>query len=62
MDYVNHVRKFFINKGFECTIRINNDPDNDFLVMCYSKYFVTSGGGFSKVIKEKIKGGIIIKN
>ena len=37
------------------------NPDDDFAIMCKSKYFLPSGGGFSNLIKQFVekKGGVI---
>lgn len=63
IDYVNYIQKYFISKGYNCSKRIDNEPDDDFLIMCNSKYFVPSGGGFSNIIKNivNIKGGTVIE-
>lgn len=63
IDYVNYIQKYFISKGFNCSKRIDNDPDDDFLIMCNSKFFVPSGGGFSNIIKVIVnkKGGTVIE-
>ena len=61
--YVKIIQKYFKQNGFNCYIRINNDPDDDFLIMCNSNYFVPSGGGFSTIIKNivNMKGGQVIE-
>jgi uncharacterized membrane protein len=43
-------------------IRLGNSPDEDFVFMCTSKYFIRSGGGYSSLICEMIKknNGIVI--
>jgi hypothetical protein len=43
-------------------IRLGNSPDDDFVFMCTSKYFIRSGGGYSKLICKMIKknNGIVI--
>ena len=63
LRYVNHIKQHFENNGFNCTTRINHNADEDFLIMCNSKYFVPSGGGFSEVIKQMVilKGGTVIE-
>ena len=62
LEYLSKLTLYFQSQGFQCTSRINLDPDDDFLIMCNSKYFVPSGGGFSKIITEivKRKGGIVV--
>ena len=63
LQYVNHIKQHFENNGFKCTTRINKNTDEDFLIMCNSKYFVPSGGGFSSIIKQLVilKGGTVIE-
>ena len=63
LQYVNHIKKHFENNGFNCTTRINHNADEDFLIMCNSKYFVPSGGRFSNVVKQMVilKGGTVIE-
>ena len=62
LDYLSKLKLYFRSQGFQCTSRIDLDPDDDFLIMCNSKYFVPSGGGFSNLITNivKKKGGVII--
>ena len=64
LQYVNHIKQLFENNGFKCTTRINENADEDFLIMCNSKYFVPSGGGFSSIIKQMVilKGELLLKN
>ena len=63
-EYVIAIRNFFRQKGYDVETRIDveNDPDTDFVYMCNSKYFISSGGGFSGIIKKIIqeKGNIAI--
>ena len=55
LDYVNRVQEAFEENDFQTSIRLNENPDEDFIFMCNSRYFVQSGGGFSKIIAELIK-------
>jgi hypothetical protein len=52
IDYVNKIKLFFENRGFNVNTRINNDPDEDFIYMSNSYHFVQSGGGFSNIINK----------
>ena len=63
LQYLNLIKQYFEKKGFKCTTRINENADEDFLIMCNSKYFVPSGGGFSNIIKKMVilKGGTVIE-
>ena len=62
LEYVSKVKAFFESNGIKCETRINKNADEDFLIMCHSKYFTPSGGGFSDIIKNIVikKNGIII--
>ncbi len=55
MKYVESVRDYFKKKGYLVSIRLNQNPDDDFLYMCNSKYFIQSGGGFSALISEIVQ-------
>ena len=55
LNYLNRVRGAFEGNDFQTYIRLNGNPDEDFIFMCNSRYFVQSGGGFSKIIAELIK-------
>ena len=53
-EYVIAIRNYFQERGYKVETRIDveNDPDSDFVYMCNAKYFVSSGGGFSGLIKK----------
>ena len=53
-EYISKIESFIKNKGFQVSIRQNKNPDDDFVYMCRSHYFIKSGGGFSELV-EKIK-------
>jgi len=63
MEYVDSIKSYFEENGFKCATRINHNADDDFIIMANSKYFVPSGGEFSRVIKQivKMKGGTVIE-
>lgn len=50
--YKKKVISFFRDKGFNVTIRGEFPPDVDFMYMAHAKYFVYSGGGFSRLSGE----------
>jgi len=52
LEYINGIEDFFKRKNYIIEKRINQDPDDDFLIMCNSKYFIKSGGGFSNIISK----------
>ena len=63
IEYIDRIKGFFEDNYYKVEKRINNDPDDDFIIMCNSKYFVKSGGGFSRMISNIIekKGKNVIK-
>ena len=48
--YINEVIKYLEKLVERVDIRVNENPDEDVIVMSQSKYFVESGGGFSRMI------------
>ena len=53
--YLEKIKQFIEKNNFEVTMRINNNPDDDFVFMSNSKIFMKSGGGFSKLVSEMVK-------
>lgn len=53
--YIEEIKKLFEKNGYHVTTRLNEDPDEDFIIMSNSKYFVQSGGGYSRLIGKIIK-------
>ena len=53
--YLKKIKQFIEKNNFEVTMRINNNPDDDFVFMSNSKIFMKSGGGFSKLVSEMVK-------
>ena len=53
--YLNAIKNIFEKNNFITQLRINNHPDDDFVFMTKAKYFVTSGGGFSRYIGEFVR-------
>lgn len=51
-EYINKIKKSWVNNGYEVKVLITNNADNDFVYMCRSKYFIPSGGGFSMKIQN----------
>jgi hypothetical protein len=66
LEYVKHIKNFFESHNYMVTERIDHDPDEDFIFMSNSTYFVQSGGGFSKLIadlvKNKMNNNLVIGN
>jgi hypothetical protein len=50
--YVKAVTQLLLSKGFDVRAILNGDPDEDFLAMTGSRYFVPSGGGYSLLISQ----------
>jgi len=57
IEYIDAVIEFMEGLVETVDIRVKEIPDEDFLIMANAKYFVKSGGGFSKMI-----GGVVEKN
>lgn len=53
-QYIEEIKKMFVDKGFNVQTRLNEDPDEDFVILCHAKYFIKSGGGFSHLISQMI--------
>ena len=45
----------FENAGYLVELRLGQSPDEDFSTMSRSKYFVQSGGRFSRIISNLVK-------
>jgi hypothetical protein len=52
--YTITIRDFFIDKGFKVIVTYDTNADSDFLKMCNYKYFIPSGGGYSKLIATMV--------
>lgn len=63
-QYLESFIKFLENEGFEVETRINQDPDEDFLILCKSKHLIISGGRYSDIAGKvgKLNGNKIYKN
>ena len=57
LEYLQIIKKYFYNNNIKIKFRINRDADEDFLIMCNSKYFIKVSGGFSNLIGE-----LVVKN
>jgi len=54
MDYINAIRNLFNRHNYLTTLRLNGNPDEDFVFMSRSHLFLPSGGGYSKLISEMV--------
>ena len=62
--YQKRVTQYFLDENMHVIPRWNHDPDNDFLFMANSKFFVPGGGGFSAMISKIVEqnGGCCFRN
>lgn len=57
--YLKKIKESWELNGYKVKVSITNNTDDDFVYMCRSKYFVSSGGGYSsKIQKIRIMNGI----
>eukprot|EP01084_Bolivina_argentea_P227530 384260_1 len=49
-NYIIKIRNWFEENNFSVSFRINENPDQDFMFMCNSKFYIQSPGGFSFLI------------
>ena len=63
LEYLYSIGEYFKNNGFKVFQRIDFNADDDFVYMCNAKYFISSGGGFSLIIKNIIqkKDGVCLQ-
>lgn len=50
--YIDQIVNFFVNNKFFVSVRLNHNPDDDFILMAKAKCFVPSGGGYSRLIRD----------
>lgn len=50
--YVECVATLLRLHGYTVTLQLGNDPDADFVDMVHAPHFVTSGGGFGKLVQD----------
>jgi len=61
--YVDVIKKYFENNGYTVELRLGKNPDNDFIFMTNSKYFIPScSGNYTLLVKKivKILGGKVL--
>lgn len=60
--YIHAIKRFFEELGFIVDVRAGNKPDDDFIFMSNSRYYLPADGGYSNLIKEMVlkKGNIVI--
>lgn len=52
LEYINDRKQFLENNGFNISLRLGNSPDQDILTAFNSKYFISTGGTYGKLMKE----------
>ena len=61
--YIDQAKEFFEEKyGLSVVVVSGTSPDEDMKVMARAKYFVESGGGFTKLMSSlvKLNGGFVV--
>ena len=53
--FFNNVKNIFKDNKIIVNVRLGNNPDDDFLLMCNSKIFIKACGGFSTLISNYVK-------
>jgi len=51
-EYIQVIKSLFEKGGFNVQVRLGNPPDDDFVYMCRSEFFIPSGGGFSRLVND----------
>jgi hypothetical protein len=52
LEYLDKIKKSWELNGFIVKVLNTNQADDDFVYMCRSKYFVSSGGGYSMLVNK----------
>lgn len=52
LEYLDKIRLSWESNGFIVKVLNTNNADDDFVYMCRSSYFVSSGGGYSMLVKK----------
>lgn len=60
--YINEIKKILNKKNITFVERLTGDPDDDFIYMVNSKYFIKSNGMYSNLISKIVKknGGMVV--
>jgi hypothetical protein len=62
-QYIEIVKRYFEDKGYNVQTRLGKKADEDFIFMCNAKYFVpATNGGYTNLIKNivKLMGNLIL--
>ena len=54
-EYVSKIKHFFEKHNYQVETRIDEHPDDDFILMSNSTYFIPSGGTFSMLISKMVE-------
>ena len=52
IKYINDRKKFLEDNKILVELRLGNDPDDDFIFCLSAKHFISTGGGFGRIIYE----------
>lgn len=52
LNYIEDRKQFLEKNRFNVTLRLGNSPDEDILTAYNSKYFITTGGTYGKLMKD----------
>ena len=54
--YIEIIKKYLEQKGYEVELRLGMNADTDFIFMCNARYFLPStNGGYTKLITNIVK-------
>jgi len=51
-EFIEDRKKFFNDNGIKVNYRLGQSPDEDLIMCYYVKHFISTGGGYGKMIKE----------
>jgi hypothetical protein len=54
-EYIEQLNDLFDKYHYKVNVYFNRDADEDFIYMSNAKYFVPTGGGFSKLISKMVE-------
>lgn len=54
-EYIKRINDLFNRHHYDVNVFFNRDADEDFIYMSNAKYFVPTGGGFSKLISKMVQ-------
>ena len=51
-NYIKDRKKFLTDHNLTVDLRLGQSPDEDLIMCFYVKHFISTGGGYGKLIKE----------